>query len=279
MQTHERFAASSLGGGIVSLPGGRVFCMGFDALRMYEADGHVAWQRDASGDVVLWAAPTTDSGHVADPCAHVRSPGRLSWSVHVLDPSFQVLTRDAILATVTGPDGNPIVGVVGPGGTLSLSAGFDNGPSIAPNGDLLSRSGATLTRTRPDGSLVWQASLPKNYQSLYPSRDRVLVLAPPLVHVIDAAGAKVTWTPPPATDLFGPTYTTSLGVAPSGAFYMLETAGSATLRVHRVGADGVERWYETFPGSYDPPASFSMNDERLLLPLVGTQRALHVLEP
>lgn len=64
-----------------------------------------------------------------------------------------------------------------------------------------------------------------------------------------------------------------------GALYLIETDAFATTRVHRVGADGVDLWTETFAGGFDPSALCVPGDDRVLVAIEGTVSDFHVLEP
>lgn len=205
--------------------------------------------------------------------------GALAWSGVTQHWPYQVLTRDAVLGSVASPGEQPVVGLLGPGGFLPLGFSPDATFKVAPNGDVLVQAGATLTRLRPDGATVWQAPVPVN-MAWYPiGPDRVMVWESFAVHFLDATGAAVPWLKlapeggvPPPGDLVG-TYVTP------GALYLIETDAFATTRVHRVGADGVDRWTETFAGGFDPSALCVPGDDRVLVAIEGTVSDFHVLEP
>jgi hypothetical protein len=211
--------------------------------------------------------------------------GALAWSASPVSayPLPLLLTRDALLGEF---DASGQFAIQGPGG-LVAALGAISTYQAAPNGDALivglPPAGAdTVTRLRPDGSVVWETKMDGAVMAVSAAGDRVAVAAGASVRFVDAAGGTIDWKREPDDDGWTPAITTA-AFSPSGAFYLTGQLANLNQRVYRVNADGTTRWHETLHeqglvvlGSNAP------GDERLVVEVTsvpGKAPRAHVFEP
>ncbi|APR74764.1 Hypothetical protein A7982_00110 [Minicystis rosea] len=211
--------------------------------------------------------------------------GTPAWSATLPTDTYPdaLLSRDALLVRDIVTNGNEQY-IVGPGGIVAALT-INGNVAFAPNGDLIAAGlfpapPETISRVRPDGSIVWQVALDEPLTGLTAVGDRVGVSTLSQVWVIDAQGNPIAWTLGPHDDLYVPT-APRLTLMPSGAFYVVDSVDGNRVRVHSAGPDGVTRWRETFDGFPGPGLPFQQasDDERGIVFVSDPALHLRVFSP